>query len=132
MKLLNKKMLVAPILAVALVLSIAAAVSYLPVSPQAGPVSQPSPEPTPAIYWNFTPAAPTSSPGSYNMRTQTAAPGSTSQPATPEPTAVPASLSTSINYLPVLSVIAAIAIGVVAALVLFSEKSLKKELSKEN
>ena len=65
MSLLNRKMLLAPILAVALVLSLAAAVSYLPAGPQASTQMQPSPEPTPAQ--NFIPTTPaTPSPtGSY-------------------------------------------------------------------
>jgi hypothetical protein len=114
-------MLLAPILAVALVLSLAAAVSYLPSSHQ----NQPSAEPTPSVYYNVTPSVPSPSAGSYNVAT----PAPTSAAA---PTPVPLSGITSVNLLPALSVAAAIILGIVAALLLFSEKSLKKELSKDD
>ncbi len=55
---LNKKMLIAPILAVALVLSLAAAVSYLPLSAQTALQNQSSASPTPAPNFVVTPASP--------------------------------------------------------------------------
>jgi hypothetical protein len=116
-------MVLAPILAVALVLSLAAAVSYLPFLPQASPQNQPSAEPTPNVYYNVTPSVPSPSAGSYNVGT----PAPTSAP-----TAVPLSGIASVNLLPALSIAAAVVLGAVAALLFFSEKGLKKELSKDN
>ena len=138
----NKKMFIAPVLAVALVLSLTAAVSYLPLSPQAtrqvapknqlstastpAPTSPPesqfstasTPAPTsqsrPAYYMNSSAASPTQLP--------VPAPTSTAQPAT-------ATVTQTVYFLPVLFVIVAVVLGVVAVQVLFREKELKKELS---
>jgi hypothetical protein len=115
-------MLLAPFLAVALILSLAAAVNVLPASPQNKPSN-----PTPSVYFNAFPPAPSNSAGSYNMAT----PAPTALPST-APTAIPQSLTSSVNLLPILSIAAAIVVGVVSALLFFSEKSLKKELSKAN
>ena len=128
----NKKMLIAPILAVALVLSLTAAVSYLPLSPQAAPQKQPSTVSTPAST-----STPKSTPPSYSagasstqMPSPAAAPtvAPTASP-TAAPTAVPAVVSQPAYFLPVLFVIAAVVLGVVAVQVLFREKELGKELS---
>ncbi|MGA2387136.1 MAG: hypothetical protein ABSG33_11480 [Candidatus Bathyarchaeia archaeon] len=121
-------MLIAPILAVALVLSLAAAVSYLPVSSQVALQNKPSAAltPTPSQkYSNVTPGTSSSSAGSYT--TATPAPTSAAPPIA-APTTVPSNATTSINIIPFLSVAAAVVLGVVAALLFFSEKSLKKEL----
>lgn len=115
-------MLLAPFLAVALVLSLAAVVSVLPAAPQNKPSN-----PTPSVHFNVFPTVPSNSAGSYNMAT----PAPTELPST-APTAIPESLTSSVNLIPILSVVAAIVVGVVSALLLFSEKSLKKELSKAN
>jgi len=140
----NKKMFIASVLAVALVLSLTAAVSYLPLSPQAtrqvapknqlstastpAPTSPPesqfstasTPAPTsqsrPAYYMNSSAASPTQLP--------VPAPTSTAQPAT-------ATVTQTVYFLPVLFVIVAVVLGVVAVQVLFREKELKKELSEE-
>jgi hypothetical protein len=122
---MNSKMLLAPILAVALVLSLAAAVSYLPSGPQASSPNQPTPQPSTTINWNATPQVPSPTAGSYNVATP--APTSTT-PSTP----VPLSGTTSVNLVPALSIAAAVILGIVAALVFFSERSLKKELGKDN
>jgi len=135
-------MLLAPILAVALVFSIAVAVTYLPTGPQPATQNQPSPEPTPANYYNVT--APIPSP-TANFSTGSIAittPAPTVVPAAPTvvqaapttpPTAIPATGLGNTNnvYFPILSIIAALIIGVVAALLLFSERNLKKELGNE-
>jgi len=139
--------LLAPVLAVALAFSIAAAVSYLPVGSQTSiensflPTSsqtptqnEPSPEPTNG---HFIIVAPTPSPkeGTFSQQTQTPLPSSVAQAATPNPTstpvptAIPMSGLSSPNFLPFIAAAAAVILGVVAALVLFSEKSLRKELS---
>ena len=122
---LNKKMLIAPILAVALVLSLTAAISYLPLSPQAAPQNQPSAVSAPAPTSTPKPTLPSYSAGasSTQMPSPAAAP-------TTAPTAVPAVVSAPANFLPVLFVIVAVMLGVVAVQVLFREKELKKELSK--
>ncbi len=92
-------MLIAPILAVVLAFLLAGSVSFLP---QNSSSNQPSPQPT-----SF--------------------PGSTMPPL---PTTVPASQSASNgNIVPILFAIAAIIVGAVTALLLFSEKSLKKEIA---
>ena len=99
MNLLKKKMLLAPILAVALAFLLAGSLSFLP---QNASPSQPSPQPT-----SF--------------------PGSTLPPL---PTTAPVSQSASNgNIVPILFGIAAIFVGAVTAFLLFSEKSLKKEVS---
>ncbi|MGO8806104.1 MAG: hypothetical protein ACLQO7_05810 [Candidatus Bathyarchaeia archaeon] len=115
---LNRKMLLAPFLAVALVLSLSVAVSVLPASPQNKPSN-----PTPSVNFNAFPPAPSSSAGSYGM----AAPAPTALPST-APTAIPESLKSSVDLIPIISVAAAIVVGVVSALLFFSERSLKKEL----
>jgi hypothetical protein len=122
--LLNRKMVLAPILAVALVLSLAVAVSYLPSLPQATPQNQPSAVPTPNVYYNVTPSNPSPSGGSYNVATPA--------PTSAASTAAPLSGIASFDLLPALSVAAALILGIVAALLFFSEKSLKKELGKDH
>ena len=117
-------MVLAPILAIALVLSLAAAVSYLPSLPQASSQNQPSAEPTPNVCYNVTPSVPSPSTGSYNIATPA--------PTSAAPTSAPLSGISSVNLLPAVSVAAAVILGVVAVLLFFSEKSLKKELSKDN
>jgi len=124
---MNSKILLAPILAVALILSLAAAVSYLPSTPQPSFHNQLSAEPTPNVYSNVTPSVPNPSAPTYNIGTPVPAPTS----ATP-PTAVPLSGITSVNLITALSVAVAVILGIVAALVFFSERSLKKELGKDN
>ena len=99
MSLLKKKMLIAPILAIALAFLLAGSVSFLPQNASPG---QPTPQPT-------------------------SVPNSTM---TPLPTAAPVSqAAVSGNIFPILFIAAAIAIGVVAALLLFSEKNLNKEIN---
>jgi len=124
----NKKMLIAPIIAVALVLSLTAAVSYLPLSPPTAPQKQSSTVSTSAP----TPA-PTSQPG-YMYSTNSSGPSST-QPPVPAPTVTappaPASVVQTVYFLPVLFVIVAVVLGIVAVQVLFREKDLRKELSSE-
>ena len=96
---INKKLLIAPILAVALAFLLAGSVSFLPqsVSP-----SQASPQPT-----SF--------------------PSSTMPPL---PTTAPVSKAESgSNIVPILFAIAAIIVVAVTAFLLFSEKSLKKEIN---
>ena len=119
---MNGKMLLAPILAVALVLSLAGAVSYLPTGPQASTQNQPSPEPSPAQYFNGTPAVPGPSAGSYNVGTPIPSPAATATPMTGLAT------NTSSDSLTILAVAAAVVLGIVAALVFFSERSLRKVL----
>ena len=94
----NKKMLIAPILAVALAFLLAGSVSFLPDASS----NQPSPQPT-----SF--------------------PGSTMAPL---PTTATVSQSAPNGYIvPILFAIAAIFVGAVIAFLLFSEKSLKKEIN---
>jgi hypothetical protein len=100
MNVLNKKMLLAPILAVTLALMLAGSVSFLP---QTSSHNQPLPYPT-----------------SYDPMP------------TPLPTSPPvaqATASLSGNLVSILFTVAALVVGVVAACLLFSERSLKKELS---
>jgi len=121
---LNKKTLVASILAIALVFSLTAAVSYLPLSTQAAPKSQSSTVSTPG---------PTSQPGSmYYVNSSEASPTQLPFPA-PTSTTSPAIASTAqtFYFLPVLFVAVAVVLGVVAVQVLFREKDLKKELYSE-
>jgi hypothetical protein len=93
----NKKMLIAPILAVALAFLLAGSVSFLP---QSSP-RQASPQPT-----SF--------------------PSSTMPPL---PTTAPvAKTESGCNIFPILFAIAAIIVGLATAFLLFSEKSLKKEI----
>jgi len=90
-------MLLAPLLAVILVLSLAGSMSFLPQSvPQSPLPPQPSTNPNSTV--------------------------------TPAPTAQAMNASTSDgNLLSVLFAVAAIIVGVLAAFLLFSEKSLRKE-----
>jgi hypothetical protein len=125
---LNKKMLIAPILAVALVLSLTAAVSYLPLSPQATPQAAPKNQPS-----TVSTPAPTSQPGFMYSMNSTGAPPT--QIPVPAPTATtppaPASVVQTAYFLPVLFVTVAVVLGIVAVQVLFREKELKKELNSE-
>ena len=122
----NKKMLLAPILAIALVLSLAAAVSYLPLSSQTASQNQQLTQNP--MYTTATPAPEFAAPSNEGAP-YVPAPSASAAPA-PSPTAVPAStLSSSPDFLPVLFVIVAVVIGIAAVQVLFSEKGLKKELS---
>jgi hypothetical protein len=118
-------MLLAPFLAVALVISLAAAVSYLPVSPQASTQNLPSDLSTPLPQYNAVPSVPNPSEGIYSAATPAPAP----VPST-APTAVPESGKAPFNWLPILSITVAIILGIVAAIALVSEKNLKKELEK--
>ena len=139
-------MLLAPFLAVALVLSLAAAVSYLPVSPEASLQKQSFPEASLSNY-SYAAAAPTANPesGTSGVASPSSSYGSVSAAtplpstapipaatAAPAPTAIPESGTTSVNVLPALSIIVAIFIGAIAALVFFSEKSLKKEIGQSS
>ena len=99
MNLLKKKMLLSPILAVALAFLLAGSVSFLP--PNASP-SQPSPQPT-------------SFPGSTMAPLPTFAPVNQS--------------ALNGDIVPILFAVAAIFVGAVTAFLLFSEKNLKKEIS---
>ena len=121
---LNKKMLIAPILAIALVLSLTAAVTYLPLSPQMTPKSQSSTVSTPA---------PTSQPGGmYSMNSPGASPTQLPVPApTTSTSPSPASIAQTFYFLPALFVAVAVVLGVLAVQVLFREKDLKKELNSE-
>jgi len=116
--LLNRKILLAPFLAVALVMSLATAVTYLPASPQASLQNSFSPESSPHPYYNITPST-----GSASIQTPVPSPAPAATPTT-----VPASTTASVNLLPILSVVAAVVLGIVAALAFFSERGLKKEL----
>jgi hypothetical protein len=121
---LNKKMLIAPILAVALVLLLTGAINYLPLSTQTAPKSQSSTVSTPA---------PTSQPGfMYSTNSSGASPSQSPVPA-PAATAppAPASVTQTVFFLPVLFVVVAVVLGIVAVQVLFREKELKKELNSE-
>jgi hypothetical protein len=108
--LLNKKMLLAPILAIALALSLFGATYYFPQTGQAtqsSTIPQATPIPTPFP--------------------STASPGFAAVPA-PTSTAVPASVTgESSNLIPLLSVVSAIVIAVIAVLLLFSERDRKLE-----
>jgi hypothetical protein len=99
MKLLKKKMLLAPILAVALAFLLAGSVSFLPQNASS----------------NLQLSQPTSFPGSTMPPLPSTAPVSQSAP--------------NGNIAPFLFGIAAIFVGAVIAFLLFSEKSLKKEIS---
>ena len=118
----KSKMLIAPILAVALALSIAAAVSYLPLSTQTAPQTQLSESTQSPTYSSAGPAGPVGSTGTNNMQTPAPVP-------TTAPTAVPASTASTFNFAAVLFIIIAIVVGSAAVLVLFREKELKKELA---
>ena len=124
----KKKMLIAPILAVALVLSLTATVSYLPLSPQATPQATPKNQ----LSTSSTPA-PTSQPGAmYAMNSSEASPTQIPVPApTTITSAAPASIAQNVYFLPVLFVAVALVLGVVAVEVLFREKGLRKELNSE-
>lgn len=93
----NKKMLIAPILAVVLAFLLAGSVSFLPQSVSS---SQASSQPT-------------------------SVPGSTMPPL---PTTAPVSKTESGNIVPILFAIAAVIVAALTAILLFSEKSLKKEI----
>jgi hypothetical protein len=103
--LLNKKMLLAPVLAIALAFLLVGATSYFPQSRQAMQ-SSPSPQPTGAPF-PIPSAAPSTAP----------TPSIVPQTATGE----------SSILLPVLSVVAAIVVAIIAVLLLFSERDLKLE-----
>ena len=120
----KKKLLIAPILAVALALSLTAAVSYLPLSPQATPQNH---------FLAVSTPSPTSQPGiAYSMNSSVASP---TQIPVPSPAATappaPASVTETFYFLPVLFVAVAVVLGVVAVQVLFREKDLRKELNSE-
>jgi hypothetical protein len=120
----KKKMLIAPVLAIALALSLTAAVSYLPLSPQAT---------TQNHFLAVSTPAPTSQPGAmYSMNATVASPTQAPVPA-PAATAppAPASATQTVYFLPVLFVAVAVVLGVVAVQVLFREKDLRKELNSE-
>lgn len=116
-------MLLAPVLAVALVLSIATAVSFLPAEPQTSTDNKLLPKSLPIPYF---PPAPSSSAGAYTA--QTPVPSTLTPAATPYPTAAPMATTSSINLFPFIAAAAAIVIGIIAAVTLFSERSLKKDL----
>lgn len=99
MRLLKKKMLLAPIFAVTLALLLAGAVSFLPQNASQG---QPVPQPT-----------------SY--------PNSTMAPSPTSPPVAQAALNG--NIVPILFIVAAIVVGIVTACLLFSEKNLNKEIN---
>lgn len=98
---LRKKMLFAPILAIALAFLLAGSVSFLPQDASQGP---PNPQPT-------------SNPNSTM---------------TPLPTSPPVAQTTPLsgNIVSILFAVAAIVVAIVAALLLFSERSLKKEINR--
>jgi hypothetical protein len=97
---MNRKILLAPVLAIALAFLLAGAVSFLP---QNASQSQPTPQLT-SIPGSIMTPLPTSIP-----MAQTASP---------------------LNGLaPILFAVAAVLVGAVAACLLFSEKNLKKEIS---
>ena len=129
-------MFIASVLAVALVLSLTAAVSYLPLSPQAAPKTQLSTAsaPTPSSTLEPKSTLPSYSAGASSTQMPPPAPAPTAPPIsapTAAPTTAPAAVSAQINYLPVLFVIVAVVIGLLAVQVLFREKELKKELNSE-
>ena len=99
MNLLNKKMLIAPILAVTLAFLLAGTVSFLPQNASQGP---PAPQPT-----------------SY--------PNSTMEPL--PTTAPVAQSALNSNIVPILFIVAAIVVGIVTVCLLFSEKNLNKEIN---
>ena len=128
---LKKKMLIAPILAIAIVLSLTAAVSYLPLSPQTALQNQPSTVSTPAPTNQFGPmystnssGAPVNSSGASPTQIPVPAPAATAAPA-------PASITQTVYFLPVLFVIVAVVLGIVCVQVLFREKELQKDLNGE-
>jgi hypothetical protein len=123
-------MLLASILAVALALSLVGTTYYFP----SGQASQPAPQTT-SIPVPYPSTAPVSSTAS-SMPALTATPMPTSAPSASVPsyapvltsTPVPASVTgESVNLIPVLSVVAAIVIAIVAVLLLFSERDIKSE-----
>lgn len=99
MSLLKKKMLLAPILAVTLALLLAGSVSFLPENPSQG---QPSPQPT-------------------SFPNPSIAPLPTSPPV--------AMAALNGNIAPILFIVVAIVVGIVTAYLLFSEKTLNKEIN---
>lgn len=99
MSLLKKKMLLAPILAVALAFLLAGSVSFLPENASQGP---PSPQPT-----SF--------------------PNPSMVPLPTSPPVAQAALNG--NIVPILFIVAALVVGVVTACLLFSEKTLNKEIN---
>lgn len=101
MNLLKKKMLLAPILAIALALLLAGSVSFLPQNLSR---DQPLPQPTSYANPSMPPPLPTSPP--------------VAQTTTP----------LSGNLVSILFAVAAVVVGVVVACLLFSERSLKKEI----
>ena len=100
MSLLKKKMLLAPVLAVTLAFLLAGSVSFLPQNP-----SQDYPPPTSYANPTLPPPMPTSPPVAQSTT------------------------SLNGNLVSILFVVAAIAVGIMAACLLFSERSLKKEIS---
>ena len=100
MSLLRKKMLLAPLLALALAFLLAGTVSFLPQNASQGPSSP----------------QPTSNPNSTMP---------------PLPTSPPVAQTTplSSNIVSILFAVAAIVVAIVVALLLFSERSLKKEIN---
>jgi 3-oxoacyl-ACP reductase-like protein len=70
----------------------------------------------------------------YSTSTNSSAPSPT-QPPVPAPAATaapaPASITQTVYFLPVLFIIVAVVLGVVAVQVLFREKELRKELNSE-
>ena len=131
---MNKKMLLAPILAIALVIFIVASVSTLPSGPRASD-NQASPQPSPTQAFNVLPSTPITAENSalpiYNIATPLPTAGLT-YASTATPVSGLASSTTVSNCLPILSITGALIIGVVAVVTLFSEKNLKRELSKED
>jgi hypothetical protein len=99
MSLFKKKMLLAPILAVALAFLLAGSVSFLPQNPSQNKSLSP-----PTSYDPVPPPIPTSPP----VAQETALNG---------------------NLVSILFAVAALAVGIVTACLLFSERSLKKEIS---
>jgi flagellar basal body-associated protein FliL len=96
----KRKMLLAPILAIVLAFLLAGVLSFLPQNASQGP---PTPQPT-----------------SY------------ANPSTPPlPTSPPVAQTTPLNgnFVSILFAVAAVVVGIVAACLLFSERSLKKEIS---
>ena len=124
----NKKILIAPILAVALVLSLTAAVSYLPLSSQTAHTVTPK-----NTLSSASTPAPTSQPGAMYSTSTNSSVASPTQPPVPAPTtaATPASVTQTVYFLPALFVIIAVVLGVVAVQVLFRERGLRKELNSE-
>jgi hypothetical protein len=101
---LNKKMLFAPVLAMALALLLAGAISSLSFLPQSVPEGQTTFQPT--LQPNSTPV--------------------------PMPTSAPMVQSSGNGtIIPILFAVAATVVGVLAAVLLFSEKNLKKEIKSE-